>query len=154
MSSTSTFNITTLEQLSALAQQLAIVLKVGDVVMLEGSLGVGKTTFAQYLCKHLEVQQVVNSPTFVVFQQYESPVGEIIHADCYRKEDDPKFEQKLWALEEKIAQGQSVVLIEWASLVPELKPYATIELQFNQVENTRQLHIKSNRVLDLAEVLI
>jgi tRNA threonylcarbamoyladenosine biosynthesis protein TsaE len=66
----SAYDISTLSQLEAVAQELAASLQPGDVLALSGPLGVGKTTFTQALARALGVQMSVNSPTFVLIQRY------------------------------------------------------------------------------------
>jgi tRNA threonylcarbamoyladenosine biosynthesis protein TsaE len=70
----------------ALGAELASELSAGDVVLVEGDLGAGKTTFVRGACRALGVQAIVSSPTFTIGQRYraERPVGMISHLDLYR----------------------------------------------------------------------
>lgn len=74
------------EQTQALGRALGEALRAGDVVILDGSLGAGKTTFTQGLAKGLEVKGRVTSPTFVIAREHRSTVGgpNLIHVDAYR----------------------------------------------------------------------
>ena len=71
------------EDTKRLAAQLATELKAGDVVMLEGSLGVGKTTFVRGLLESLGVKDPVRSPTFNLIQTFDTNPP-VMHADLYR----------------------------------------------------------------------
>lgn len=73
-------------QTEALAAKLAAKLAVGDVVLVEGELGAGKTTFVRGACRALGVGGVVTSPTFTIGQRYPASVP-ISHVDLYRVAD-------------------------------------------------------------------
>jgi tRNA threonylcarbamoyladenosine biosynthesis protein TsaE len=67
----------------ALAAELAAGLSAGDVVLVEGELGAGKTTFVRGACRALGVAGVVTSPTFTIGQRYPAAVP-VSHLDLYR----------------------------------------------------------------------
>jgi len=72
--------------MQAFGKQIAAILTAGDVVVLSGPLGAGKTTFVQGLATQIEVQGVVTSPTFVVSRVHK-PQGSglaLVHVDAYR----------------------------------------------------------------------
>ena len=71
------------EQTEALGVQLAAKLSRGDVVLVEGELGAGKTTFVRAACRALGVKGAVTSPTFTIGQRYAAPVP-VSHVDLYR----------------------------------------------------------------------
>lgn len=124
-----------LTDLSHLAEIMAGLFKPGDVIALNGPLGVGKTTFVKSLAEAWQVHEVVTSPTFVLMNQYwahapQQSTFPLIHVDLYRLDgvgDDPSLTE----LEEIISQKQSVVLIEWANLAPTLQSSLTWTLGFN-----------------------
>jgi tRNA threonylcarbamoyladenosine biosynthesis protein TsaE len=74
------------EQTEALAAELAAGLRGGDVVLVEGELGAGKTTFVRGACRALGVEGVVTSPTFTIGQRYPGRVP-VSHLDLYRVAD-------------------------------------------------------------------
>jgi len=55
-----------------------------NILLLKGNLGAGKTTFTQFLLKNLESEDEVNSPTYSIVNEYNSPKGKIYHFDLYR----------------------------------------------------------------------
>ncbi|MBV9417949.1 MAG: tRNA (adenosine(37)-N6)-threonylcarbamoyltransferase complex ATPase subunit type 1 TsaE [Solirubrobacterales bacterium] len=93
----------------ALAAELAASLSPGDVVLVEGELGAGKTTFVRGACRALGVDGVVTSPTFTIGQRYPGPVP-VSHLDLYRVsdlgEEDPDF------LEDYVGPDR-IAFVEW-----------------------------------------
>jgi tRNA threonylcarbamoyladenosine biosynthesis protein TsaE len=73
-------------QTEAVAAELAAGLETGDVVLVEGELGAGKTTFVRGACTALGVETVVRSPTFTIGQRYPGAVP-VSHLDLYRVAD-------------------------------------------------------------------
>ena len=98
------------EETRRIAAQLAKRLQPGDLIALRGDLGAGKTVFAQGLALGLQIVagQVVRSPTFTVFQQYEGPKP-FLHGDLYRIGDSEEVE----ALGLLDLIDDHVVAIEW-----------------------------------------
>jgi tRNA threonylcarbamoyladenosine biosynthesis protein TsaE len=74
------------DQTEAVAAELAARLAAGDVVLVEGELGAGKTTFVRGACRALGVEGVVTSPTFTIGQRYPAAVP-VSHLDLYRVAD-------------------------------------------------------------------
>ena len=90
----------------ALGARLAGSLRPGDVVLVAGELGTGKTTFVRGACRALGVTAQVTSPTFTIGQVYSGPV-EVAHLDLYRlREVDP-------AILEDYVTPERVAFIEW-----------------------------------------
>ncbi len=81
-------------QTEALGAELAATLAAGDVVLVEGELGAGKTTFVRGACRALGVSVVVTSPTFTIGQRYPAPVP-VSHLDLFRVpalvDEDPEL---------------------------------------------------------------
>lgn len=96
-------------QTRALGRRLARLLRAGDVVLLQGTLGAGKTALAQGVGQGLKVESTVTSPTFVLMTRHEGPLR-LYHADLYRLTDVQEVEDL--ALDQQAADG--VLLIEWA----------------------------------------
>ncbi len=71
------------EQTEALGERLAASLAAGDVVLVEGELGAGKTTFVRGASRALGVRTAVTSPTFTIGQRYPAPTP-VAHIDLYR----------------------------------------------------------------------
>ena len=104
-------------QTQAVAGRLASVLRSGDVVLLGGDLGAGKTTFTQGLARGLGVTEVVSSPTFTLVRSYDTDAGfDLLHADVYRLEQ--LHEVIDLALPEQLDAGACAV-IEWGERAQE-----------------------------------
>lgn len=97
----------------ALGEELGAALEAGDLVVLDGPLGAGKTTFTQGIAKGMGVKGRVTSPTFVIAREHSS-IGSgpsLVHVDAYRLGDDPLGE--LDALDLDSALDNAVVVAEW-----------------------------------------
>ena len=117
--------VNTLEQTKQLAEQFADTLKVGDVVLLSGDLGAGKTTFTQFVFKYLGVQGVVNSPTFSVLKTYNAKGLTLNHFDAYRINTSEAIE---CGFDEVISSGEGITFIEWSENIKELLPLHCIKI--------------------------
>ena len=96
-----------------LGEELGKALEAGDLVVLDGPLGAGKTTFTQGIARGMRVKGRVTSPTFVIAREHSS-IGDgpsLVHVDAYRLGDDPLGE--LDALDLDSALEESVVVAEW-----------------------------------------
>ena len=109
------------EETRRLAASLAGVARRGDVVVLAGPLGAGKTTFAQGFARGLGVAGPVTSPTFTLVRQYPCVLGQLVHADVYRL--DHLAEVSDLGIAELVEEG--VALVEWGDVAaPVLDPVA------------------------------
>lgn len=110
-----------------------------SVVLLEGDMGAGKTTFTQILAKYLGVVENVNSPTFILKKEYKTPHSnfrKVIHIDAYRF-IHPK-ESKVLRLEDDLEDKDTIVVIEWPSKMNYIK--ADIRLSFEVIDDdTREI---------------
>lgn len=102
-----------------LGRALAQVVRAGDVVALHGPLGAGKTRLVQSVARALDCDdQLVNSPTFILIQEYDGRLP-VYHVDAYRLKDCDEF---LEIGGEEVLGGDGVCLIEWAGKVDEALP--------------------------------
>ncbi len=98
------------EETEQLAAQLAASLRPGDVVLLSGELGTGKTTFVRGACRALGVHGPVTSPTFTLARRYEDGPVPVSHLDLYRLADGAGDDPSL--LEEELGPGR-IAFVEW-----------------------------------------
>ena len=94
----------------------------GQIICLEGDLGVGKTVFTQGFAEGLGIREPVNSPTFTILQQYEEGRLPLYHFDVYRIGDVGEMEEIGY---EDCFYGEGVCLIEWPSRILEILPDRT-----------------------------
>lgn len=80
-----------LEDTDRLAKRVALTLKGGEVILLNGELGAGKTAFTKCLAKHLGVEEIVTSPTFTFMKEYDSGRIPLYHFDMYRASDEDEL---------------------------------------------------------------
>lgn len=108
--------IRTPDEMLALGERLAKVLRAGDLVTLEGPLGSGKTQLARGVLRGLGFEGEVPSPTFSIVQDYGPPQTSlpVAHSDLYRVEDADEI--PALALDEYLEDG--VVIVEWPALLP------------------------------------
>ncbi|MBF0504053.1 MAG: tRNA (adenosine(37)-N6)-threonylcarbamoyltransferase complex ATPase subunit type 1 TsaE [Candidatus Omnitrophica bacterium] len=119
------------------AARLAKQLKHGDIILLQGQLGAGKTTFVKGLAQALKVNpKKVNSPTFVLMNYYKGKLP-IYHFDLYRL-GNPKETETLNF--DEYFYGEGVSVIEWSERLGTYKPeqYYLVKLQH---KGDRQRHI-------------
>jgi tRNA threonylcarbamoyladenosine biosynthesis protein TsaE len=97
------------EQTEALGERLAVTLQPGDVVLVEGELGAGKTTFVRGACRALGVTAIVTSPTFTIGQRYQAPI-QVSHVDLYRIGDLDREDPDLLA---DYVRSDTITFVEW-----------------------------------------
>lgn len=128
-----------LEQTQKLAQEFADTLKIGDIVLLSGDLGAGKTTFTQFVFKHLGVEGIVNSPTFAVLKTYSAKGVTLNHFDTYRINTSEAIE---CGFDEVISSGDGITFIEWSENIKELLPSNCIKINITLIGENRQFDIE------------
>ncbi len=124
------------EETRDLGAKLGVTLKKGDIVLLSGDLGTGKTCFTQGVGRGLEVTGQVNSPSFVLENQYEGRET-LFHVDLYRLEDVEELDDLgLWDYAER-----GVLVIEWPERGTELLPGdgLIVELRYGDSDRQRKL---------------
>lgn len=131
------------------ASELASTLHVGDVVVLSGELGAGKTKFTEGFLKYFGLDNQISSPTFSIVNEYKKDNIHIYHFDVYRLEDVDEF----YAIggEEYFSSG--ICIIEWGEIIEEALPNNYIKITFEKDisdENLRYLKIEYIRSQKIA----
>mgnify|MGYP000372213059 CR=1 FL=1 len=93
--------------------------KPGDIILLNGDLGVGKTVFTKGFGKGLGIEEPISSPTFTIMQIYEQGRLPLYHFDVYRIADPEEMDEIGY---EDYFFGKGVCLIEWAELIYDILP--------------------------------
>lgn len=124
------------EETRQLGERLGRVLQQGDIVLLSGDLGTGKTCLTQGIGRGLNCTSPVNSPSFVLMNEY-SGRETLFHVDLYRIEDVEELDELgLWDYAER-----GVLVIEWPERGAELLPGdgLVIELRYGDMDRQRRL---------------
>lgn len=115
------------EETARIAKAIASSFRFGDVAILDGDLGSGKTLFVKALSEALGSSDNVSSPTFTIANFYRIPGGFLLHADAYRLSGQAEFEDL--GLSEFFPQ--SIVMIEWGlKVIDEFDEYLQITFEF------------------------
>ena len=111
--------VKSIEETRVLAENFSQTLKLGDIVLLNGDLGAGKTTFTQLVFSCLGVKEVVNSPTFAILKSYQGKFN-LHHFDTYRITTEEAIEA---GFDEVLEDKNSVIFIEWSENIAPLLPH-------------------------------
>ena len=122
------------------ARRLGEILAPGDVLLLQGDVGAGKTHFARALIRSiLRCPEDIPSPTFTLVQTYDTSLGEVWHADLYRLTSPDEIEE-LGLID---AFDHAISLIEWPDRLGELAPLGAlwIDLSAPLGDDRRTAHL-------------
>jgi len=108
--------VRSLAETHAVAAAIAGLAKVGDVILLAGDMGAGKTAFAQGFGRALGITEPITSPTFTVVHTYDTGRVVLHHADLYRL--DRRSEVDDLGLDE-LTEGRGILLVEWGDVLAE-----------------------------------
>ncbi len=124
------------------AKKLASKLQIGDIIVLSGELGSGKTKFTEGLLEYFNLQDEISSPTFTIVNEYHSNNIPIYHFDVYRLEDEDEF----LAIGGEEYFNKGICIIEWGEMIENILPNEYIKISFSkdlENENSRNLHIQT-----------
>ncbi len=128
MTQTLRFDLNSPIETSKLAENLGSRLRVGDVILLSGEIGAGKTLFARALIQSLQdAPEDVPSPSFTLVQVYDTRAGEIWHSDLYRL-SEPDQCVELGLLD---AFETAICLVEWPDRLGDLIPDTALFMKFS-----------------------
>ena len=117
----------------------------GQIVCLNGDLGVGKTVFTQGFAQGLGIDEPVNSPTFTIVQQYDEGRLPLYHFDVYRIGDISEMDEIGY---EDCFFGEGVCLIQWSGLIRDILPdhvtQVTIEKDLEKGFDYRRILVEEN----------
>ncbi len=143
------FDVFNHEQMHEFGLKLANKLPNGTVVALLGDLGAGKTTLVRSVAKGLEIDEVVQSPTFNIMKLYLKGKRPLIHIDAYRLAD---LNTDI-GLDEYIGYETGLTMIEWPQYIEKLLPKNTLLIEISITgETSRHLKVYSQD-LKLLEVI-
>lgn len=129
------------EETKLIGRKFAKDLKNGDVIVLTGDLGSGKTKFTEGVLQFFGLENEISSPTFNIVNEYVNKDVNVYHFDVYRLEDEDEF----YAIggEEYFEKG--ICLIEWGEMIESALPNKYIQISFSrnlEDENVREIVIE------------
>lgn len=122
-------------QTKIFANNLASMLGKGDVLVLSGELGAGKTKFVEGILNYYNLQDEISSPTFTIVNEYRNEQINIFHFDLYRLSDIYEFENI--GGEEYFSKG--ICIFEWGELIEDILPDDYIKISFEKDENDDEI---------------
>ncbi|MCJ1968457.1 tRNA (adenosine(37)-N6)-threonylcarbamoyltransferase complex ATPase subunit type 1 TsaE [Lactococcus carnosus] len=123
------------KQMHLIAEALGRKLQAGDVLVLTGELGAGKTTFTKGIGLGLDIHQMIKSPTYTIAREYQGRLP-LYHLDVYRIGDDPDSID----LDEYLF-NDGVTVIEWGNLLGQALPDVYLEIIFDYVADGRAIKL-------------
>lgn len=134
-----------IENIAAAAQEFIAQMGDNRIFAFYGTLGAGKTTFVKALCEAMGVTDTVNSPTFAIVNEYDTPSGRpIYHFDFYRIKRlaevyDMGYEDYFY--------GLGICFIEWPELIEDLLPEDTIRVRIEEQNDGKRILSTCNKSL-------
>jgi tRNA threonylcarbamoyladenosine biosynthesis protein TsaE len=138
---TTGIRLATVDDTREFGRRLASVLRAGDLVLLSGPLGAGKTVLAQGIGAGLGVRGAVTSPTFVIARVHGGAVP-MVHADAYRLGDRPDPRAEIDDLDLDASAEDAVTVVEWGEGLVEHLNEAYLQVRIDRLED-------DTRVIDL-----
>lgn len=124
------------------AKKFAKILNKGDIIVLSGELGSGKTKFTQGILTYFNLENEISSPTFTIVNEYHAETENIYHFDVYRLEDTDEF----YAMGGDEYFDNGICLIEWGEIIESILPKNYIKITFKKSDddfNYRELNIEA-----------
>ena len=121
----------------AAGERLARRLRPGDVLLLEGDLGAGKSELTRGIARGLGVAETVTSPSFTILNVYESGKYPLYHFDWYRLESAEELYEL--GMDEYLG-GDGIAVVEWPGKCPEAVPEGAVRIRLENIgENERKI---------------
>jgi tRNA threonylcarbamoyladenosine biosynthesis protein TsaE len=138
---TTGIRLATVDDTHEFGRRLATLLRPGDLVLLTGRLGAGKTALVQGIGAGLAVQGAITSPTFVIARVHKGPTP-LVHADAYRLGDKPDPRAEIDDLDLDASAEDAVTVVEWGEGMVERLNDEYLQVRIDRLED-------DTRVLDL-----
>ena len=132
-----TLEIQSIDTINKTAEEFVSLMGDKTVFAFHGKMGAGKTTFIKAICEKLGVEDVINSPTFAIVNEYRANTGELIyHFDFYRINSIEEVYD--FGYEDYFYSG-SICFIEWPEKIESLLPYDVVNVNIEEQENGTRL---------------
>ena len=124
---------------------LASKLQIGDIIVLTGDLGSGKTKLTQGILSYFGLENEISSPTFTIVNEYDAPKFKIYHFDLYRLEDADEF----YAIggEEYLQTG--LCIFEWGEMIENIIQDDYIRITFSRDNDADNLDLRKLRIEEI-----
>lgn len=137
-----------LQSIEELGIKLGSLLKSGDVICLNGTLGAGKTTLTKSIAKGMGICDYITSPTFTIINEYYGNLN-LYHFDTYRLDN---LTEASYLYFDEYFYGKGVCVIEWANKIKDILPEDYLELNISGSGNYREIEFipignRSNEIL-------
>lgn len=135
------------EETIDLGARLARFLAPGDIILLDGDLGAGKTHFVKGLALGLDIRSDVSSPTFTILNNYPKTsagapnIRQLNHFDVYRVNDEDEILDLGF---EEMIYGEDISVIEWSSLIPGILPDEFLKVEIRTGSEPEERIIEMN----------
>jgi len=128
------------KETSVLAEKLALFFRPGDVIVLTGELGAGKTVFARGLARGFGIkEELVNSPSFTIVNEYPGGKLPFFHLDLYRLGDESELREVGW---DDYCRQDGVMVVEWGERAGALLPERYYRVAFKLInEQDRDIDV-------------
>ena len=114
-----------------LGKEFAQGLNPKSIVLLQGPIGAGKTSFVQGIAEGLCIEEDITSPTFSLSHHYNSGTIPLVHMDLYRLKESLIAQEFFASEEEEAIENESIIVIEWPELIkPVLNNFWRIEISY------------------------
>ena len=114
-----------------LGEKLSKKLNPQSIVLLNGPIGAGKTSFVKGIAKGLSISEDITSPTFAISHHYFSGKIPLIHLDLYRLENISSAKEVFFSEEEEALQIKAILVVEWPELIePLIEDFWKIEISY------------------------
>lgn len=120
------------DETGEIALKFSELLNPGDIVLLNGDLGSGKTFFVKNVCRQYGIENV-SSPSFAIVNEYQNS-KKIIHFDFYRIKKIVELYDI--GFEDYLMNDEAIVFIEWSNMFPELLPKRNYEIEIKFTDNS------------------
>jgi len=116
-----------------LGEKLSKRLNPESIVLLQGPIGAGKTSFVQGIAKGLSISEDITSPTFALSHHYNSGKIPLIHLDLYRLENISSAKEIFFSEELEAIESQAILVIEWPELIePFIEYFWKIKINYGK----------------------
>ncbi len=135
-----TFTAVSEDQYPEIAKVILPIIQQHSVVIFEGAMGAGKTTFIRYLLAKMGAEDEASSPTYSLVNEYDTEQGLVYHFDCYRLESEEEAYDI--GLEEYL-YGDGICFIEWPERVASLLPPNILEVAISiDADRRRTINVR------------